>query len=72
MSTAKMQSESTLPPVAVAPLAPTIEQTNRRAPQSIHPDKPNHTGRSGVGIIVCLIIALLTGVIGFTLGTRDA
>lgn len=70
VSTAKMQSESTLPPVAVAPLAPTIEQTNRRAPQSIHPDKPNHTGRSGVGIIVCLIIALLTGVIGFTLGTR--
>ena len=70
VSTAKMQSESTLPPVAVAPLAPTIEQTNRRAPQSIHPDKLNHTGRSGVGIIVCLIIALLTGVIGFTLGTR--
>ena len=60
-----------LPPViSQAPVAPIVNQPTDRAPHSIHPDKPNRSGKSGVGVIVCLIIALLTGVIGFTLGTR--
>ena len=61
----------TLPPIVnQAPLAPTIDQPRNRAPHSIHPDKRRRSGGASVGIIVCLIIALLTGVIGFTLGTR--
>ena len=69
------QSDATpsgvLPPVInQAPVAPIVNQPTDRAPHSIHPDKPNRSGKSGVGVIVCLIIALLTGVIGFTLGTR--
>ena len=69
------QSDATsggaLPPViSQAPVAPIVNQPTDRAPHSIHPNKPNRSGKSGVGVIVCLIIALLTGVIGFTLGTR--
>lgn len=39
-----------------------------RQPRSIRPERRSRHG--GVGVIVCLIIALLTGLIGFVIGTR--
>lgn len=41
-----------------------------RPPRSIHPDKTDRVGRASISLVVCLIVALLTGVIGFTIGTR--
>ena len=36
-------------------------------PHSLHPKK---SGNAGVGVAVCIIIAILTGLIGFVIGTR--
>lgn len=53
------------------PLAPVVKYDDRGpAPHSIHPAKMDRTSKFSIGILGCLIVALLTGVIGFTIGTR--
>ena len=36
------------------------------APHSLHPQKPKHNAN----VFICLVVAVLTGVVGFTIGTR--
>lgn len=53
------------------PLAPVVKYDDRgSAPHSIHPAKTDRTSKFSIGILGCLIVALLTGAIGFTIGTR--
>lgn len=41
-----------------------------KKPRSIRPNRHDRFGRASISVIVCLIIALLTGAVGFTIGTR--
>lgn len=62
---------SVLPPLQAQPPAPSSTTANYggyydRPPQSVHPDKLG----KGAGVVVCVIVALMTGLIGFVIGTR--
>lgn len=41
-----------------------------KGPRSLRPDRQDKVGRASISVIVCLIVALMTGLIGFTIGTR--
>ena len=69
----KQQSTKLVPvtEVSTSPASSTASHdwtASQNTPHSIHPQR--HQRTKGLSIATCLIVALLTGVIGFTIGTR--
>ena len=65
----KNSDEHLAPVVDVKP--EDIEMPNSsNAPHSIRPSKKHNASKFSIGFIGCLVVALLTGLIGFTIGTR--
>lgn len=65
MNDKKTNGAEQLPPVAPEPSR--SHSVLDEAPRSIHPSKHR---RGGASIIICVIVALLAGTVGFTVGTR--
>lgn len=61
----ELDQEKSLPPATIEP----VEAKNqpKRAP---HSDRPSRCGGHGLGVFVTVVVAALTGLLGFAVGTR--